>query len=314
MPELSVVIPAKDAAATLPATLRALERERAEHDIEVVLVDDSSRDETAALAAGSPAVDRVVAATGAGPAAARNQGAAATSAAAIAFLDADCVPAPGWAAAGLGALAGAELVQGHVSPDPAAPLGPFDRTLWVTGPSPLYESANLFLRRELFERLGGFESWLGAETGKELAEDVWLGWRARRAGARAAFAPAALAHHAVFRRGLPGFVAERRRLRYFPAIAKRVPELRRELFVHRVFLTRRSAAFDLALVAVVAAAVIGSALPLIGVVPYVAASAADSARWGPARIPATALGLLAADAVGFASLAAGSVRARSLVI
>ena len=34
------------------------------------------------------------------------------------------------------------------------------------------------MRRELFDRVGGFEDWLEARLGKPLAEDAWLGWRA----------------------------------------------------------------------------------------------------------------------------------------
>ncbi len=39
-------------------------------------------------------------------------------------------------------------------PRPEAAPGPFDRTLWVTGAWGLFESANLFVRRETFERVG----------------------------------------------------------------------------------------------------------------------------------------------------------------
>ena len=103
--------------------------------------------------------------------------------------------------------------------DPGATSGPFDRTVWVVGETGLYECASLFCDRELFDRVGGFEDWLDARLGKPLAEDAWFGWRARRAGARTAFSDAALVHHVVFERDATGFVAERARLVYFPAIA-----------------------------------------------------------------------------------------------
>ena len=61
-----------------------------------------------------------------------------------------------------------------------------------------------------------------------MAEDVWLGWRARRAGLATGFASAAVVHHAVFPRSAGEYVAERRRLRHFPALVRRIPELRDE--------------------------------------------------------------------------------------
>lgn len=65
----------------------------------------------------------------------------------------------------------------------------------------MYETANLLVTRELFDRIEGFEDWLPARLGKPLAEDVWFGWRARRAGARTAFCSEAIVHHA--RMGTP---------------------------------------------------------------------------------------------------------------
>ncbi|MDQ3720456.1 MAG: hypothetical protein M3350_06730 [Actinomycetota bacterium] len=80
-------------------------------------------------------------------------------------------------------------------PDPAAELGPFDRTLWITEDIGLWQTASLFVTREVFDRIGGFEDWLDVASDKLMAEDVWFGWRAQRAAARTAFAPPALAHH-----------------------------------------------------------------------------------------------------------------------
>jgi hypothetical protein len=56
----------------------------------------------------------------------------------------------------------------------------------------LYECANLFVSRELFERLGGFEVRLVPRFGKPFAEDVWFGARARRSAALLAAGPYAL--------------------------------------------------------------------------------------------------------------------------
>jgi hypothetical protein len=106
-------------------------------------------------------------------------------------------------------------------------------------------------------------------------------------------------------------VSERLRLVYFPAIARRVPELRRTLFFGRSFITRRSAAFDLAAAGVAAAAVKRSPLPLLAALPYAVSVARYGRRWRSPRVAAVEVG---ADAVGFAALVWGSLRSRSLVV
>lgn len=318
MARISVVIPARDAEGTVGRTVTALAGQELDSSWEAILVDDGSRDGT--VAAAREAAERagleltVLRQPPAGPAPARNRGAAHASAPALAFLDADCFPQQGWLAAGLAALDSADLVLGRVVPDPAVPRGPFDRSLWVTRESGLYEAASLFVRRELFERLGGFEAWLEPEVGKALAEDVWFGWRARRAQARIAFCESALAHHAVFPRGPGGFIAERRRLVHFPTIAAKVPELRREWLRAGIFLTARSAAFDAALAGAALASARRSPLPLAALLPYVVLATREARPWGRRRAPAVLAAGLAADAVGFAALVRGSAKCRSVVL
>ena len=310
MPRVSVIVPARDAEPTLPALLAALRAQSVEH--ELIVADDGSRDATRALAERAGATLVAVPAAPAGPSAARNAAAAAAGGDILAFTDADCEPEPGWLAAAVAAIeAGADLVQGPVIP--AAPPGPFDRTVSLGAPSPLYETANLVVRAAAFEAVGGFEGWLLPERSKELGEDAWLGWRLRRAGCRVAWAPEAVVRHAVFARDARGFVAERARLRYFPALAARIPELRSALLYRRLFLTRRSAAFDAALAGAGAALLRRSPLALAAAVPYAALVAREARAWGHMG-PRVAAAGLAADAVGCAALIAGSVRERSPVI
>jgi len=310
--EIAVVIPARNAAETIERCVRCV-AEQGLAPAETILVDDGSSDSTPELASAAAAGDglelRIERTDRLGPAAARNRGAEVSTAPALAFLDADCFPVPGWLEAGLRALDDAPLVQGRVIPDPEFERGPFDRTLHVNGPSPLFESANLFVERGLFERLGGFEAWLEPEVGKAVAEDIWFGWRARRAGERTAFVPEALVHHAVFREGAIAHVLERRRLAHFPAIAAKVPELRDEFFFARWFLSPRTAAFDAAVLALLARR--RATLPLA--LPYVWMLVSESRAWGPlAREVAPVR--LAADAVGFTALVRGSLKRRSAVL
>jgi glycosyltransferase involved in cell wall biosynthesis len=317
VPEISVIVPAFNATATIGATLDALADQDVEASYEVLVVDDGSADGTAELATAAGA--RVLVQGREGPAAARNLGASEARGSLLAFTDADCVPQRQWLREGGEALRGADLVQGRVLPDPRAESKPFDRTLTVTREYGLYETANLFVTRELFASLGGFEDWLPARVGKPLAEDVWFGWKARRSGARVAFCDRALVHHAVFPRGAWAYAAERLRRAYFPAMVARVPELRETFLYRRWFLTRRTSRVDLALAGALVAAVAGrrrsSLAPLasLAALPYARLALTAARRWGR-RAPIALAGDLLADMIGFGALVWGSLRHRTPVL
>jgi rSAM/selenodomain-associated transferase 2 len=93
-PPLSIVIPALDAAASLPAVLAALEEGRAGLVRDVTVVDGGSGDDSVALARAWGA-RAIVAARGRGPQLAL--GGAAAEGAWLLFLHADTRLAPGWA-------------------------------------------------------------------------------------------------------------------------------------------------------------------------------------------------------------------------
>jgi glycosyltransferase involved in cell wall biosynthesis len=307
------VLPARDAAATLPSALAALGAQERPPD-EVIVVDDGSIDDTVAAARASPVVTEVLQQAPSGPGAARNRGAAAAHGELLAFTDADCVPDPGWLAAAESAMASHDLLQGAVRPPEGAAIGPFDRTIRVEQAHGLFETANLVIRRELFEALGGFEPWLMPRDGKELGEDVWLGWRARRAGARIGFCGDAVVRHAVFPRGPLEYVGERKRLRFFPAMTRRIPELRDNVLTRRWFLAPRTLAFDAAALGAFSAVAIGSPLPLVTLLPYARHVRRRTAGYGLRGGSVIVAVDIAADAVGAAALLAGSLKERTLVL
>ncbi len=95
VPCMSVIVPAYNAAHTIGECLEALQQQNVPHGTyEVIVVDDGSADETAAIAARHGAT--LLRQTNRGPAAARNLGVAVARGSTILFTDSDCAPAPDW--------------------------------------------------------------------------------------------------------------------------------------------------------------------------------------------------------------------------
>jgi glycosyltransferase involved in cell wall biosynthesis len=273
----------------------------------VIIVDSASADSTLALAQAAAAADprfHVLENPAGEPASSRNLGVAAARGARLAFTDADCTPEPNWLHAGLEALDRADLVQGRVLP--AGAHGRFDRTLSVGPESGLYETANLLMLPEVFEKAGGFAPLPSFAEERPFGEDTWFAWRARRAGVSTAYGPDVVVRHAVFPRGAGAYIAERRRCAYFPALVRAVPELREAFLYHRVFLSRQSAAFDLALGGLALAALSRRPAALAATLPYLATL--------PLSRPGEAGAEVVADAVGAAALVKGSLTTRAPVL
>ena len=323
---ISVVVSARDAEATIGATIAGVLAQLDAPPYEVIVVDNGSNDTTPdIIQRHTPAVRMIRRTRGDGPGIARNEGAAAARGSIIAFTDADCAPTQHWLRTGFDAMENADIVQGAVRPTEGAPVGVYDRTLAVASEYGMYETANLFVRREWFEKVGGFVDWAGEATTNEttgrtlpvpkrpFGEDAYFAWSARRLGARTTFAPDALVHHAVFDGDMRSYIAEQARIRYFPALVARIPELRTTFAWRRYFLNSRTAAFDAAGVGVVAAAALTSPIPLVAAVPYAVSLYRSVRKWrmGKKNTVTYAAAQVARDAVGFASLVRGSVEART---
>ena len=193
-PTLSVVIPAHDAAETLPDQLDALLAQTWTGPWEIVVVDNRSSDATARVAADyaarDPRVRLVRADARAGVAYCRNVGLRAARADSIAMCDADDRVGPGWVAAMGSALVSNQLVTGPLDVDalnPAWVAGTRGRAI-ADGPGdfcgiPFAHSCNLGLRRELADRCGDFDESLPA------GEDIEWSFRAGRAGAVVTYVP-----------------------------------------------------------------------------------------------------------------------------
>ncbi|HUC36957.1 MAG TPA: glycosyltransferase family A protein [Acidimicrobiales bacterium] len=200
IPEISVVIPARDAAATIGYQLDALAGQSFDGAWEVIVVDDGSSDGTAE-AAGQwadrlPSLRVVSSTESRGRSGALNLGTRAALGRRIAYCDADDVVSPSWLSSIVGALRDHEVATGPI--DLALLNAPEiyrwrGRTGWQRLPDwlgflPTALSCNLGMRRDLFDRLGGFDPKLA------FGQDFDFVWRAQLDGATLGFAPAAVVH------------------------------------------------------------------------------------------------------------------------
>lgn len=95
-PEISVIVPAYQAAHMIGECVTALVQQTLDRErYEILIVDDASTDGTGAAAQAAGA-DRVVRIEHQGPSGARNAGVAAALGEIVLFTDADCVPAADW--------------------------------------------------------------------------------------------------------------------------------------------------------------------------------------------------------------------------
>lgn len=177
------------------------------------------------------------------PAQARNLGASSAQGEVCCFLDADCIPRPDWIEQILACHArGASVVVGAVSLggerfwqrcDNIAAMAPFLATA-RPGPRAYVISANLAIRRALFEQLGGFDTSFRYASG----EDSDLAFRLQQHGYSPHFAPAAVIRHETSR-DTPGAVWRHIWLygTQWPALLDRYPQLLGQPFWRRCYRT-----------------------------------------------------------------------------
>ncbi len=313
-PAVSVVIPTFQRASRLPALVAALEAQTNAPPFEVVVVDNGSTDDTSARLAdlaASTSLDLRVARvlTNRGPARARNLGVRSARAPVLAFTDDDCLPHPGWLAAGAAALdAGATLVVGRVRPPDDADPGPFDRRL-VVADDRFFQTANLFARRADVLAVGGFDEAFRDAAG----EDTDLALRVlARVGGRSAFAGRAVVEHPVQRGDWRTAVRTATRWADLALVVARHPQTR-TLLHRRVFWKDTHPATLLALGALAGAAWRRPAL--LGVLPWVDLRLRRRPR---TRDRATRLRTLpqafVVDATEVVTMLRGSVRHRTLLL
>lgn len=194
--QASVIVPVRNGAHFLRKLIPMLERQTiARGEFEVIIADDGSTDdplkgfqldEWLRVSRGEPQTEF----------AARNRGASIARGRAFAFIDVDCQPEPDWLECGLRALESADVVAGAVRF-----LVPAQQTVWTLIDidttknqerhvhQGFAETANLFVSRQMFEQIGGFDPAFPFHGDFDFAQ------RAVRAGGRLAYAEKALAWH-----------------------------------------------------------------------------------------------------------------------
>lgn len=194
---VSVVIPCYRSERTIESSLRAL-ADQTFRDFEAVVVDSSPDDSTERMVRTRfPEVRYERSRTRLSPHAARNRGATLADGELIVFTDPDCFARPDWLARLVAARERAgPIVGGGVEPAGAGwrvrgihlcKFGP-----WAAHGAPgvrdTLPTANLLWSRTAWDEVGPFTllGWSG---------DTELCWRARRAGYRLAFEPAAVVEH-----------------------------------------------------------------------------------------------------------------------
>jgi GT2 family glycosyltransferase len=216
--QLSVILPCRNGASTLPDQLDALAAQSWEGSWELVIADNGSTDDSLAVVERYrdrlPALRVVDASARPGVSHALNAGIAVAAAQSVALVNDDDVVAEGWLEAMAQALAEAELVAGRLDFDRLnepwtvavrgrpqseglAEWGFADYLPFACGPT-------IGVRRALHDSIGGFD-----EEMRPAAEDMDYCWRLQLAGATFRFVPEAVTHYrlrhslgGIFRQGL----------------------------------------------------------------------------------------------------------------
>lgn len=216
--DATVVVCTRNRGGELAIALAAIVEHGGRAPWELVVVDNASTDDTAAVARGfaerHPDRVRVAVEPTLGLSAARDCGVRLARGEVVVFVDDDAEPRPGWLDAYREALRapGVLAAGGPVEPVYSGPLPawldarflPY-LSAWDRGPEPhdlayneLPRGTNMAFRREAFALVGGFDRRLG-RSGRSLrsCEETELGLRLERCGARVVYVPGAGVRHRV---------------------------------------------------------------------------------------------------------------------
>ncbi|MGJ7461872.1 glycosyltransferase [Halomonas sp. MA07-2] len=198
-PIVSVIVPTYRDWGSLEKCLRGLARQDYPSDCVEVLVVNNAPQESAPLGIILQNYVRLIGETAPGSYAARNCGIAEAEGEVLAFLDADCVAEPVWLKTALACMGthGADLVAGHITlfyqDNKLTPAECYEKAFAFRQAKNVEQgvavTANLIVRREVFEAVGNFDE--GMMSGGDFE---WTR-RATAAGYRLTYCPAAVVRH-----------------------------------------------------------------------------------------------------------------------
>ena len=200
LPRVSVVIPAYNAQDTIAGAIKAVLAQSYQGECELIVVDDGSKDGTAQEIRAYPQA-YYIRQDNAGPASARNRGAAMAQGEILLFTDSDCCPEPQWIEKmvagffpdGIGVVSGSYDIANPQSPLARAIHGEilFRHHRLMPDSPRAFGSYNFAIRRNVFDKVGGFNTNYRYASG----EDNDLSYKVLSAGYEIRFRKDALVAH-----------------------------------------------------------------------------------------------------------------------
>jgi GT2 family glycosyltransferase len=198
-PMVSVVVPVRNRLRELIHLVRLLDQQTLTRECWELIVGDDGSSDGLLDALGDRDDLRIISGPPENAYAARNRAAEQARADILAFTDADCRPDPQWLEEGLKALLESDVVGGQINW-----IAPPDRSIWSLLEIDTFvdqEAAvrlgvgltgNLFVRRAVFERVGGFDESLPSHGDYDFVQ------RCVASGARLKHSPNAVVWHPTF--------------------------------------------------------------------------------------------------------------------
>ncbi|MCU1301033.1 MAG: glycosyl transferase [Candidatus Sulfotelmatobacter sp.] len=197
---VSIIVPTFNGAPRIGSCLDALLHQTPRREVEILVVNDGSADSTVAEVARYSGV-RCITQVNAGPAAARNRGAAEARGTIILFTDDDCVPMPDWLDAMLTPFQDPEVVaaKGIYRTRQKSLIARFvqieyeDRYRLMSNLDfiDFVDTYSAAFRRDRFLEMTGYDTSFPVAC----AEDIELSYRMSARGWKMKFAPAAVVFH-----------------------------------------------------------------------------------------------------------------------
>lgn len=198
--ETSIIIPTFDGGSRIANCLDALLEQTAGRDVEILVVNDGSRDNTVNVVSRYPSV-RLINQANAGPAAARNRGAIESRGKILLFTDDDCMASPHWLDAMLEPFKEPQVVgaKGAYCTRQKRLVARFvqveyeDRYRRMAGVDSIdfIDTYSAGFRRERFLEMDGYDTSFPVAC----AEDIELSYRMSTAGWKMKFVPDAIIYH-----------------------------------------------------------------------------------------------------------------------